>query len=264
MGNKMLRMRDLRKERERRDWQECLFGLSGSFRLSGLSGSEAPNKRDKPDRLDKPDRPGARRARPAFLTSLALLAAVLAACGTSPQVHFYTLSSNATPAGGNAQPVAAIPSVGLGPITLPDVVDRPQFVLRTGANQVVIAEEHRWAEPLKSEIPRVIAENLSQMLGVKQVWSYPQSAAETAEVRVLVDVQRFDSAPGEAVTIDASWTVQRKPGEPIAGRSMVREAASGSGHDALAAAHSRALATVSRDIADAIRAIDSAGAKPPQ
>jgi hypothetical protein len=201
-------------------------------------------------------------ARPAVLASLAFLAAVLAGCGSSPQVHFYTLSSSAAPAGGEAKSAAAIPSIGLGPITLPDVVDRPQLVLRTSTNQVVIAEEHRWAEPLKSEIPRVIAGNLSQLLGVKQVWSYPQSAAETAEIRVLVDVQRFDSASGEAVTIDASWTVQRKSGEPAAGRSLVREAANGSGHEALAAAHSRALATVSRDIADAIRATDSAGAKP--
>lgn len=44
--------------------------------------------------------------------------------------------------------------------------------------------------------------------------------------------------------------------------SLVREAASGSGHDAEAAAHSRALAMVSRDIAAAIRALDSAGSKP--
>jgi hypothetical protein len=169
-------------------------------------------------------------------------------------VHFYTLSSSAAP--------AAVPSIGLGPITLPDVVDRPQFVLRTGANQVVIAEEHRWAGPLKSEIPRVIAENLSQLLGVKQVWSYPQSAAETAEIRVLVDVQRFDSAPGEAATIDASWTVRRKSGEPASGRSLVKEPVNGSGYDVLAAAHNRALAAVSREIAAAIRSLDTAADKP--
>ncbi len=242
----MLNMRDVREERERRDRHPALYvrptGRASRARLAFLAGL-------------------AGKARPAVLASLALLAAVLAGCG-SPQVHFYTLSSIAAPASGEAQPATAIPSIGLGPITLADVVDRPQFVLRTGANQVLIAEEHLWAEPLKGEIPRVISENLSKLLGVKQVWSYPQSAAETAEIRVLVDVQRFDSAPGEAVTIDASWTVQRKPGEPTAGRSMVREAASGSGYDAVAAAHSRALATVSRDIAASIRTLESAGSKP--
>lgn len=197
------------------------------------------------------------KARPSVFAVVLL---VLTGCGSSPNVHFYTLSSSAAPAGGEATPAGAIPSVGLGPITLPDVVDRPQFVLRTGGNKVVIAEEHRWAEPLKSEIPRVIAENLSRILGVKQVWSYPQGAAETADIRVLVNVQRFDSTPDEAATIDVSWTVQRKPGEPVPGRSLVKEAANGSGYDALAAAHNRALASVSRDIAAAIRALGSAPA----
>lgn len=202
------------------------------------------------------------RHAPLEVLPTAVLALVLTGCGSSPAVHFYTLSSSAAPAPGEAVPAGAVPSVGLGPITLSDVVDRPQFVLRTGANQVVITEEHRWAEPLKSEIPRVIAENLARILGVKQVWSYPQGAAETADIRVLVNVQRFDSAPGEAATIDVSWTVQRKPGEPVPGRSLVKEPASGSGYDALAAAHSRALASVSRDIAVAVRALGQAAAEP--
>lgn len=186
-----------------------------------------------------------------------LAAVMLAGCGTSPTVHFYTLSSSATPAMADAAPAAADPSVGpsigLASITLPDVVDRPQFVLRTGPNQVVIVDEHRWAEPLKSEIPRVIAENLSRILGVKQVWSYPQTGAESAEVRVYVNIQRFESVPGETALIDASWTVRHGTSAPATGRSFAKEAANGSGYDSLAAAHSRALATISREIAKAIR-----------
>ncbi len=200
--------------------------------------------------------------KPFHAAGIALAVLMLAGCGMSPSVQFYTLSSSAAPVGGDATPATAIPSIGLGPITLPDVVDRPQFVVRTGANEVVIAEEHRWAEPLKSIIPRVIAENLSHLLGVKQVWSYPQSAADKADVRVLVDVQRFDSAPGEAATIDVYWTVHQGESASVSGRSLVKEAAGGSGYGMLAAAHSRALAAVSRDIAAAIRATETAGAKP--
>ena len=222
-------MRDVREERERRDMQ----------------GGRGPQ---------------GYLARPAILASFAFLAAVLAGCGISPTVHFYTLSAGASP-GGDASPALAAATISVGPVTLPDVVDRPQLVLRTGANQVVIAEEHRWAEPLKGEIPRVLAENLAQMLGVKQVWSYPQSATDKADVRVLVDVQRFDSTPGESAVIDVYWTVRRGESEPTSGRSLVKGTANGSGYDALAAAHGRALVTVSRDIAVAIRATETAGAK---
>ena len=67
-------------------------------------------------------------------------------------------------------------SIAVGPITLPEVVDRPQIVLRAGPNEVTFVELHRWAGPLKSEIPRIIADNLAAELNVKRVAAYPQSA----------------------------------------------------------------------------------------
>jgi len=60
------------------------------------------------------------------------------------------------------------------------------------------------------------------------------------------------------VTIDALWTVRRASGgEPRTGRSVVHEPTGGDGYDALVAAHGRALATVSRDVAESIRAAAS-------
>ena len=137
---------------------------------------------------------------------------------------------------------------------MPEVVDQPQLVVQVAANQVAIYEFHRWASPLKSEIARVIAANLAQELGTARVWCYAQATLPNPDYQVLVDVQRFDSALGDAVTIDALWTVRRAAGgAPKTGRSSVREPVSGAGFDALVAAHSRALAQVSRDIAGAIR-----------
>jgi len=187
------------------------------------------------------------------VAAICLVVTVLAGCGSSPQASFYTLSAGAAPA-----QTAATYSIAVGPVTVPAIVDRPQFVVRVGANRVTVAELHRWAEPLKSEIPRVIAENLAQMLGTKQVSAYPQSATGDAEYLVSVDIQRFDSALGEAVTIDALWSVRRASGEPNTGRSLVTEPAGGGSYDALVAAHGRALAAVSRDIAAAIRSSGAA------
>ena len=70
-------------------------------------------------------------------------------------------------------------------------------------------------------------------------------------------MQRFDSAPGDAATLSAAWIVRRtRDGKAEAGRTTVREPASGAGFDALAAAHSRALARMSQEIADVILALD--------
>jgi hypothetical protein len=61
--------------------------------------------------------------------------------------------------------------------------------------------------------------------------------------------------PGEAATVDAVWTVRPTAGGPSrSGRTVADEAVADDTIDALVAAHSRALATVSADIAAAIRA----------
>ena len=187
--------------------------------------------------------------------ALCLVVGLLAGCGSSPKVTFYTLSAGPSREGAAAADAKTAYRVAVGPVALPEVVDRPQLVVRVGENRVVIAEQHRWAEPLKSEIPRVLAENLAQLLGTRQVSVYPQSTSGDAEYRVLVDFQRVESVLGEAVTIDALWTVRRTSGgEPRRGRSFVRESINGDGYEAVVAAHSRAFATVSRDLAEAIRA----------
>jgi uncharacterized lipoprotein YmbA len=185
--------------------------------------------------------------------ALACLVVLAAACGSPPKERHYTLTaaSAAAPAAGTA----SAPSVAVGPVTLPESVDQPQLVVQAGANQVARYDLHRWAGPLKSEIARVIAANLAQDLGTTRVWVYAQTALPNPDYQVLVDVQRFDSALGDAVTIDVLWTVRGAAGGGAkTGRSLVREPASGAGFDPLVAAHSRALARVSRDIADAIRA----------
>jgi hypothetical protein len=176
-------------------------------------------------------------------------------------VTFYTLESGAQVEA--VASAAAVPSVAVGPVTLPEVVDRPQLVVRVAANRVEILETHRWAEPLKSEIPRLMAENLRRLLGSARVSSYLQHSGVDADYRVLVDIQRFESSPGEAVTIEAVWSLRRAAGgAPKTGRSLVREPVDAVGYDPLVAACGRALLAVSRDLAGAIRAETALGKAP--
>ena len=181
------------------------------------------------------------------------LAITLAGCSRSPRVSFYTLEPGTQVE--SAPAISAVPAVAVGPVTLPEVVDRPQLVVRVAANRVDILETQRWAEPLKSEIPRLIAENLGRLLGSNRVSSYLQHAGSNAEYRVLVDIQRFESLPGEAVTVEAIWSLRHATGgAPKTGRSLVREPVGAEGYDPLVAAYGRALLAVSRDLARAIRA----------
>ncbi len=189
--------------------------------------------------------------------SMVFAVLVLAGCGSSPKETYYTLSAAAAMNGAAPASGEASYSVAVGPVTLPESVDRPQLVLRVGPNEVTFVELHRWAGPLRGEIPRIVADNLAAYLNVKRVAAYPQSAGDNADYRVLVDIQRFDSTLGESVTIDALWTIKRQSdGALRTGRSTAKESSGGS-YDAMVAAHSRALATISRDIAEAIRSANS-------
>ena len=184
--------------------------------------------------------------------------ALTTGCTPSVMLNHYTLSSHAVHDRGGAQPEAVTRSIGLGPLTLPDMVDRPQLVLRTSAHRVVLTETHRWAGPLKTEIARVLADNLATLLGSRSIPSYPQRGAERADVRVSVDIQRFESILGKSATIDAIWTVQWTDGTQRTDRAQVQEPVPDESYDALVAAHSRALLTISQDIALTIRGNDKA------
>jgi uncharacterized protein len=189
-------------------------------------------------------------------TKFPLLAALLATaaltgCGSSPVTHFYTLNSAAAPAPAEGK-VAY--TVAIGAVALPDGIDRPQIVLRGAGSQVSFSEFERWVGSLKDEIALAVAANLKQSLGGAAVFAYPVSAGVNADVNVLLYVQRFDAVLGDAATVEVLWQVSPAKGAAKTGRSSVREPAGGAGYDAVVAAHARALAVVSRDIATAVRA----------
>jgi hypothetical protein len=75
------------------------------------------------------------------------------------------------------------------------------------------------------------------------------------DYRVTISVQRVESMHGQAALVDAVWAVRRTGARDArSGRTLAREAVKDDTFEALAAAHSRALATLSGDIAAAIRA----------
>jgi len=185
----------------------------------------------------------------------ALAAALLAAAcgGPEPRIDFYALAPTAAAA--PAAPASRL-TVHVGPVTVPDAVDRPQMVVSLEDNRVAIDDQHRWVEPLKNAIPRVLADSLSRELGTPDVLTSRQSSSLDIDYRVAVDVQHFDSSANEAFE-DVLWTIRsRKTAQPRLGRTTVRETAPG-GAAGIAAAHSRALEHVAHDIAQAIRAMES-------
>jgi uncharacterized lipoprotein YmbA len=190
------------------------------------------------------------RAEPVRWLTAVLVVLTVVGCGSSKPAAFYTLASTARPVAASAVSYGVM----VGPVSIPATVDRPEFVLQVSPNRVEVDEFNRWAAPLGEGIALTVASDLSVLLGTPDVAVAPFANFDPV-YRVTINVQRFDSARGASVAIDAVWNVRTvKGGKSRSGRTTATETVSGQGFDAVAAAHSRALATMSADIAAAIRA----------
>ena len=172
-----------------------------------------------------------KRARSRICGLAFALAAALSGCA-SPPSQFYILAATARPEAG-ASPAAY--AVAVDSIGLPATVDRPQFVVQKGPNRVAFDEFNRWAAPLQNSIGRVIAENLVAMLGTPRVVLFSQTLGAEVDYRAAIEVQRFESAPGEAASLDA----ERLPGRRREGRRDARHARCGRHHAGADARRSR-------------------------
>ncbi len=188
-------------------------------------------------------------SRARWVATAALLTA-LGACASKPE-RFYTL-----------QPVARRTetpldvSVAVGPVAIPAEVDTPSIMLSVGPSEVQPDDVAHWASPLQNAIALAVEGDLSALLGTRRVTLSADPWTQRPEYRVGIEVERFESAPGDAATLDAVWTI-RGPHDTVLreGRTTAREATRGRGIGDLAAAHSRALARLSADVAAAIRTL---------
>lgn len=183
----------------------------------------------------------------------ALLAAcVLASACLGPRPDpsaFFLLSPAAAPTGGAPVPVV----LGLGPISLPGYLDRPQIVVRVSDHEIALAASDRWAEPLRDLVARTLAENLATLLPASSFVEYPWYPATAPDFGVAVDVRRFEVDVGGTVVLDATWRITAA-GEVVDRRATrFEEPADGADRSAAVAAQSRALGALSREIADAVR-----------
>ncbi len=180
-----------------------------------------------------------------------LLLLVTACSGTSP-TQFYTLSSVQLPPKDAGSPKTV---VGVGPVNLPEYLDRPQIVTRASGNRVMLAEFNSWVEPINGMFVRVLVENLSLLLATDNVIALPQRRPMRMDYQVEVDVTRFDADLSGRALLDARWRVFGSGGDRLVqeGRSTIVEPAAEPGdYDAIVAALSRALGQMSTAIASAI------------
>jgi hypothetical protein len=195
------------------------------------------------------------------LFTLGLFLVILAGCASSPSSKFYQLNpaQNKTLVTRDASPDQNL-IIAIGPVRIPDYLDRPQIVTRSGKNELRFSEFNRWAGSLESDVTRVLAEDISSLLPAGRFstvrWTPYLESQMPASYRVEVLIERFEGTLGDSMLLQAQWRIFADDRNLLVkNESRISEQMSDSSYDALVDAMSRAIEKLSRDIAGGIRSV---------
>ena len=178
-------------------------------------------------------------------------AVTVSGCGSSPSIRYYQLSSNPS---SDVQQVANVekrlPIVGIGPVNIPSYADRLHLVTRAGPHELDVKEFDRWAEPLESDVSRVLVENLNKIFSGEQVAIVSWDGSLPTAYQVQVDVTRFDFEKNGKASLSARWTIVGRHAPDILALktshySQVRQS---DDYASMVAAMSQNLASLSQEI----------------
>ncbi len=187
-----------------------------------------------------------------FLSGLAVVTLLsLSGCsGTSKKADFYQLeeSSNAYLTGVEKGRI-----IGVGPISLPEYINRPQIVTRSSQYQYNVSEFNRWIEPIHDSIQRLMVVSFSNNLNSNRVYWLPRNDRQyPLDLRIAIDIGRFDGQLGKEVVLESRWSLFDKNDIPILTRvSIIKEVVNGSSYNALVNAMNSALQKLGKEISQA-------------
>jgi uncharacterized lipoprotein YmbA len=190
---------------------------------------------------------------------LCALFTLLTGClGLQQPSRFYIL--NTSPSAESPSPgvpVESGPAIGLGPLTLPKYVDRPQIVTRTSPYELNFAEFDRWAEPLEVNFLRAMAEDLSRQIPTDRIALFPWPPGTRIDYQVMVDVTEFYLQREGQSSLVALWSIFMGEGKEalVSRKSRFRAPAGTQDYGAMVAAMSQTVAEFGREIAAALRTL---------
>jgi uncharacterized lipoprotein YmbA len=198
------------------------------------------------------------------LTSAVVLAVVLAFSGClspskTPATRYYVLNSLYTPE--NKTPPVVIlkdASVGVGPIGLSQVLDRPQIIIRTSLNEIRVVDLERWAGPLNENLINVLVSNLSALLSTVKVLKFPWNPKIPVDYQIVMDITQFDGMPGGNVILRTRWGILSEKDDNVLseGNLDLTEPIVGDTIADMVSAQSRLVAKLSHEIAEEIKQLE--------
>jgi uncharacterized lipoprotein YmbA len=176
---------------------------------------------------------------------------LLCACVTSRPDHFYILS--AQPQGESAARATPATPVWLR-VALPSLVDRPEMILNTSTNGVVVLEHERWAAPLADLVTQTLARDLERRRSDILVADQGAGHSGATAVKVTVDLVQMTVRRGERASIEAHWRIlDPRTGGDVVGSEVFSAPVAQDGYAAVPQAVSECLGSLADRLVEQMR-----------
>ena len=169
----------------------------------------------------------------------------------SDPTTFWVLTPQAPPAAATGAPG---PAIGIGPVTLPEYLGRPQLVSRVDEHQVLVDEFSRWAEPLDDMLADALAEQILAEVRPVSLVRYPWRGNQIPDLSVKVQVSRFEPRASGEVLLQATWQVLDKEGKQLSSHASEHRVPAGPSVKEAVAAMSQAAGQLAKEISGVLRA----------
>tara|TARA_B100000035_G_C20980886_1_gene545383 strand:+ start:505 stop:1116 length:612 start_codon:yes stop_codon:yes gene_type:complete len=140
------------------------------------------------------------------------------------------------------------PLIGLGPIRLPEYLDRFQMVIAVSENKYKLIENHRWAEKLDENVSLALFKSLPAQLGTDRVVRYPWSQRPGVDFQVKIDILELNINQTGQSKLVAQWAIKSKDKTLLNKRSSFTTEASHTDIDKMVQAQSECLTQLGQEI----------------
>lgn len=179
-----------------------------------------------------------------------LCSVLLTSCASQPPTYYFDLTSQAT---AGDKKISKDVTLGIGPITLPQLLDRPGIVSRHSETGVKVASYHVWAGELEPTFTRVLADSIATRLQHQTVWASPWDNRFRPEYQLRVFVDRFSGEIDGEVQLSLSWTLLSEFGQKVIGTYRYRASVeSEGGHQGYVDALNELLGGFAGEVSEAI------------
>ena len=146
-----------------------------------------------------------------FLVFL-LAGGLLSGCvkSSTPVTRFYVLNPiNSDTSLVSESERKGLLSVEVASLRLPQYLERPQIVTRSGGNRLELAEYNQWGGNLRKNMMRVIAKNLSQLLSTPNIAISPHRPPKPSDFYIELEVMKFERDSEGQVRFSTQWRLSR-------------------------------------------------------